>query len=146
MASSEEEGEIIGDYVTNYYFVDSDGEKVSFSCLPLIWNDNEGDGHGEQNLESTKHAFLRGMVDDGHRQIYRKVVAWKFVLSYVLPEIYVLSDDKKGSWIKLQRPRKSYEDSVRSVLISVHCLHFMKRNPEEESAEAFWKSIGKTFR
>lgn len=147
MASSDEEGEIVADYVTNYYFLDSKEEPISFSRLPLRWDDdNEGVGYGWQKLEPTEHAFLRGMVEDGRRQIYRKVIAWKFELSYVLPEIYVLADAKTERWIKLQRPRKSYEDTVRSVLIAVHCLHFIKRNMEEGSGEALWKHIRKTFR
>lgn len=146
MASSDEEGEIVADCVTNYYFVDSKEEVISFSSLPLRWNDKEGEGHGEQKLLPTEHAFLRGMVENGCGQIYRKVIAWKFVLSYVLPEIYVLQDTKYERWIKLQRPRTSYEDIVRTVLISVHYLHFIKKNSEEESTEELWKHIRKTFR
>ncbi|KAK4437534.1 protein ENHANCED DOWNY MILDEW 2 [Sesamum alatum] len=145
MASSDEEGEIVEDYVTNYYFVDTKEVPISFSRLPLLWNDCEGVGYGGQKLEPTEHAFLRAMVEDGRRQIYRKVIAWKFELSYVLPEIYVLADAKYETWIKLQRPRKSYEVIVRSVLIAVHCLHFVKKNLEEESGEALWKHIRKTF-
>ncbi|KAL8031055.1 hypothetical protein ABFX02_13G000700 [Erythranthe guttata] len=141
MSSSEEEGEIVPDYVSDYYFEDSEGEPISFSCLPLQWNENKG----EQKLDSTKYAFLHGMVEDGHQLIYRKVIAWKFILSYALPEIYALLDAKSERWIKLQKPRKSYEDTIRSILISVHCLHFIKKNPEEESGEALWKNIRRTF-
>ncbi|KAL6529861.1 hypothetical protein OROGR_015484 [Orobanche gracilis] len=146
MASSDEEGEIVAECVTNYYFVDSNQNPISFSCLPFKWIDDEGERQDAKNLESSEHAFLRGEVEDGSRKIYMKIIAWKLVLSSVLPEIYVLPDAKYGRWIKLQRPRKSFEDTVRTVLISAHCLHFIKQNSEEESGEALWKHIGKTFR
>ncbi|KAL6554485.1 hypothetical protein OROMI_020158 [Orobanche minor] len=126
MASSDEEGEIVAECVTNYYFVDSNQNLISFSRLPLKWNDDEGERQDAKKLESTEHAFLRGEVEDGCRKIYMKIIAWKLVLSSVLPEIYVLPDAKYGRWIKLQRPRKSFEDT-------------------EESGEALWKHIGKTF-
>ncbi|KAG8387224.1 hypothetical protein BUALT_Bualt03G0231000 [Buddleja alternifolia] len=143
MASSDEEGEIVAELVTNYYFVDSRGEPIPFSSLPLEWNDNESVRYSERDLKSTELAFMRGI--DGRREIYRQVIAWKFELSYVLPEIYVLVEGKYETWIKLQRPRKSYENTVRTVLISVHCLHFMKKNSQEESAEALWKHIRRAF-
>ncbi|KAL6499246.1 hypothetical protein OROHE_026156 [Orobanche hederae] len=145
MASSDEEGEIVAECVTNYYFVDSNQNPISFSRLPLKWNDDEGERQDAKKLESTEHAFLRGEVEDGCRKIHMKIIAWKLVLSSVLPEIYVLPDAKYGRWIKLQRPRKSFEDTVRTVLISAHCLHFIKQNSEEESWEALWKHIGKIF-
>ncbi|KAL3646057.1 hypothetical protein CASFOL_011237 [Castilleja foliolosa] len=141
MASSDEEGEIFPDWLTDYYFVGTDQNPISFSCLPLKWDDDDE----VEEHESTEHAFLRGTVEDGHREIYRKAIAWKFVLCDVLPEIYVLMDAKNGRWIKLQNPQKSYEETIRTVLISVHCLHFMKKNPDEECGEALWKHIRKTF-
>ncbi|PIN01458.1 hypothetical protein CDL12_26036 [Handroanthus impetiginosus] len=144
MSSSDEEGEIVPDCVTNYNFVNSKGEPISFSSLPLKWNNNEGSGW-EQKPEPTEHAFLRGMVEDGHRWFCRKAIAWKFELSYVLPEIYILLHAKYERWMKLQEPEKSYEDIVRTVLISLHCLRFLKNNLEEESGEALWKHIRRTF-
>ncbi|KAL3849183.1 hypothetical protein ACJIZ3_011065 [Penstemon smallii] len=138
MESSDEEGEIVSYCVTNYYFVDSKEGPISFSILPLQWDN-------DQELELNEGVFLRGMVDGGCQQIYKKVIAWKFELSFALPELYVLSDAKYKTWIKLQRPRKSYEDVVRTVLISVHCLHFMKKNLEEESRDALWKYLRKSF-
>ncbi|GER54071.1 enhanced downy mildew 1 2 [Striga asiatica] len=142
--ASVEEGEIVEDCVTNYYFVDSNQNPLSFSCLPLKWNNNDDGGHDERKVESTKHAFLQGIAVDGCQQIHWKVTAWKFVLTCTLPEIYVLLDAEGGRWIKLQRPQKSYEDIIRTVLISVHCLHFMKKNSEESSI-ALWKHVRKTF-
>lgn len=137
----DEEGEIVPDCVTNYYLVDSKENPISISSLPLRWDDNEQEEHGE----STESAFLRGAVEGGCGLLYTKVIAWKFVLSYVLPEIYVLHDSKYETWIKLHKPRKSYECTVRTALIAVHCLHFMKIS-EEISREDLWKHMGKTFR
>ncbi|KAF7144770.1 hypothetical protein RHSIM_Rhsim04G0045900 [Rhododendron simsii] len=136
MASSDEEGEILPDYIANYHLVDENEEPISFSSLPLCWNENEiPDGLGTQ-------IFLRGSADSGLQQIYKKVKAWKFELSYVLPEIYLLFKDK--IWIKLQKPRKSYENTVKKILITVHFLHFLKRNPEE-TQNAVWNHLRKAF-
>lgn len=143
MALSDEEGEIAPDCVTNYYMVDNKGNPTSFSSLPLRWNDNEG-----VVPAPTEFAFLRGSVGDGCGQIYKKVIAWKFVLSYVLPEIYVLHDSKYERWIKLHKPKRGYDSIVRTALISVHCLHFMKKNSTATviSQEELWKHMRKTFR
>uniref|UniRef100_A0A3Q7IHD5 RFTS domain-containing protein n=1 Tax=Solanum lycopersicum TaxID=4081 RepID=A0A3Q7IHD5_SOLLC len=122
MASSDEEGEIVPNCITNYHFVDSNGGVASFSILPLQWG--EDDKLGALNSE----IFLRGTADDGLQPIYKKVLAWRFELSYALPEIHVLSKDK--IWIKLLKPRNGYVDTIRSVLITVHFLHFVKKNPE----------------
>ncbi|KAH6784991.1 hypothetical protein C2S51_000419 [Perilla frutescens var. frutescens] len=146
MALSDEECENFPACVTSYYLVDSKENPISFSSLPLRWNDNEGDGHAERVLvPTTEYAFLRGVVEDGCGQIYKKVIAWKFVLSYVLPEIYVLQDSDYERWIRLQKPRKGYECTVRTALISVHCLHFIKKNFKEISREELWKHMRKTF-
>lgn len=141
MESPEEEGEIVAECVTNYYFVNSKKELISFSSLPLRWDDHE-----EHNPVATEHAILQGMVGNGCGVIYKKVIAWKFELPYVTPEIYVLPDSKYAKWIKLQRPKNGYEKTVRTVLISVQYLHFLKRKSEEESMEEIWKHIRKTFR
>lgn len=134
MASSDEEGEIIPNCITNYHFVDRNGAPVSFSILPLQWD--EDDIPGALNSE----IFLRGNADDGLQHIYKKVLAWRFELSYALPEIHVLSKDK--IWIKLLKPRKSYADTIRTVLITVHFLHFVKKNPDTVG-EIVWNYIGK---
>ncbi|KAL6975644.1 hypothetical protein U1Q18_024439 [Sarracenia purpurea var. burkii] len=136
MASSDEEGEIVPDYVTNYHFVDYKEEPISFSTLPLRWSEDE-----LLNGLSTQ-VFLRGSADSGLQHIYKKVIEWKFELSNVFPEIYVLSKDK--TWIKLQKPRKSFENTIRTILITVHCLHFMKKNPEA-SRNAVWNHLLKAF-
>ncbi|XP_076902369.1 protein ENHANCED DOWNY MILDEW 2-like [Bidens hawaiensis] len=118
MASSDEEGEIVPDFVTNYHFVNSQNALISFSALPLHWNNSTG--------EDLTVAFLLGSTDEGLQSVYKEVTGWKLELSYGVPEVYVLCKGKK--WINLQKPRKSYECVVKSVLIVAHCLHFVKRN------------------
>ncbi|KAL3509979.1 hypothetical protein ACH5RR_029380 [Cinchona calisaya] len=136
MASSDEEGEIIPDSITNYHFVDDMEEPIPFSLLPLQWNNHE------MPDEVCTQIFLHGTADDGLQQIYKKVIAWKFELSYVLPEIYVLSKEKM--WIKLYRPRKSYEETIKKILVAIHFLHFIKKNPSG-SHDTMWNQILKTF-
>ncbi|XP_057508926.1 protein ENHANCED DOWNY MILDEW 2-like isoform X3 [Actinidia eriantha] len=122
--------------VTNYHLVDYKENPISFSTLPLHWSEDEmPDGSNIQ-------IFLRGSADNGLQQIYKKVIAWKFELSYMLPEVYVLSKDK--TWIKLQKPRKSFENTINTILITVHSLHIMKKNPEASSS-ALWKHLQKAF-
>lgn len=137
MSSSDEEGEIVPDSAINYYFVDKNEEVVSFSVLPLQWKE------GEMLQEPALPVYLCGTSDDGLQRIYKRVIAWKFELSFVLPEIYALSKDKL--WIKLHRPRKSYEDSIKTILVAVHVLHFAKKNPKE-SGKTLWDYILKILR
>jgi len=137
MASSDEEGEIVPNCITNYHFVDSNGGVASFSILPLQWG--EDDILGALNSE----IFLRGTADDGLQPIYKKVLTWRFELSYALPEIHVLSKDK--IWIKLLKPRTGYVDTIRTVLITVHFLHFVKKNPDTVGG-IVWNYIGKSLR
>ncbi|XP_060176109.1 protein ENHANCED DOWNY MILDEW 2-like isoform X1 [Lycium barbarum] len=134
MASSDEEGEIVADCISNYHFLDLNGGPVSFSILPLLWG--EDDIFGALNEE----LVLRGTSDDGLQHIYKNVLAWRFELSYALPEIHVLSKDK--IWIKLLKPRKSYRDTIRTILITVHFLHFVKKNPDT-FGETVWNYIRK---
>ncbi|CAN4110199.1 unnamed protein product [Withania somnifera] len=136
MASSDEEGEFVPNRISNYHLVDRSGEPVSFSILPLQWG--EDDILGAMNSE----IFLHGTADDGLQHIYKKVLAWRFELSYALPEIHVLSKDK--IWIKLLKPRKSYADTIRTVFITVHFLHFVKKNPDA-FGEIVWNHIGKSL-
>ncbi|KAA8523606.1 hypothetical protein F0562_010029 [Nyssa sinensis] len=136
MASSDDEGESLADTVSNYYFVDEKDEPISFSELPVQWNESESpEGKGKQ-------IFLHGTADNGLQKIYKQVTAWKFDLADAKPEILVLS--KENIWIKLQKPRKIYEDTIRTILITVHCLHFVKKNPET-SGKSLWDHLAKVF-
>lgn len=137
MASSEDEGEAVPHSVSNYHFVNNKEEPVSFSQLPVRWNDGEGlDGERKQ-------IFLHGATDNGLQKIHKQVMAWKFDLSDEKPQILVLS--KENNWIKLQKPRKSFEDTIRTILITVHCLYSIKKNPEL-SRRSLWDHLSKVFR
>lgn len=135
--ASDEESEIVAEFVTNYDFIDHMGNPVSLSVLPLQWSD--GDFFGDLETQ----VFVRGDSDDGLQRIYKCVIAWKFQLSYVQPEICVLSKEK--SWITLLKPRKVFENTIRTILVTVHWLHFVKKNPEA-SAKSLWNHLMKTFR
>lgn len=137
MASSDDEEEALPLSVENYHFADHKNEPVSFSALPILWSEDEGVDN--KNVQ----VFLHGSADNGLQKIYKPVIAWKFDLSNVKPEISVLS--KENSWIKLQKPRKSFEDMIRSTLITVHCLHYVMRNPGA-SGKPLWDQISKNFR
>lgn len=138
MSSSDDESEAVPHTVSNYHFVDGNEEPISFSELPVQWNDVEGvDCEGKQ-----KQIFLRGTADNG-LLIYKQVTAWKFSLSDVNPEISVLS--KENNWINLQKPRKSFEGIIRTILITMHFLCFVRKNPET-SGGSVWDNLSKVFR
>lgn len=134
MASSDDEDETQPISVSNYYFVDDKDALVSFAVLPIQWNKSESlDGKNEK-------VFIHGAADNGLQTIFMQVIAWSFDLSYVRPEISVLSKD--GKWVKLQKPRKSYEDTIRTIFITIHFLSHVKRNPDI-SAKSMWDNLSK---
>ncbi|KAM3286954.1 protein ENHANCED DOWNY MILDEW 2 [Capsicum chacoense] len=136
MASSDDEAEAVPSTVSNYEFVDDKDEPVSFAELTFQWNDAE-------SLDGNKrHVFLRGTADNGLQKIYKQVTTWKIDSSRIEPAISVLS--KENDWMKLEKPRKAFQDTVRSILITVHSLHFLKRNPES-SGKALWDHLSKVF-
>lgn len=138
MASSDDEEEFGPKSVSSYYFEDDKEVKLSFDVLPIQWSGDESvNGH-------KKHIYLRGNADNGLQTVHKHVVAWKFDLTNVTPEISVLSKEK--SWIKLIKPRKAYEEEfIRTILITVHCLSYAKRNPEA-TGKVLWNHLSKVFR
>ncbi|QCD78251.1 histone-lysine N-methyltransferase NSD3 [Vigna unguiculata] len=134
MASSDDEGESQPLSVSNYYFEDDKDVPVCFSVLPIVWSESESP------VGKKIQVFLRGFADNGLQKIFMQVVAWRFDLSYVRPEISVLSKDRR--WIKLEKPRKSYEETIRSILITIHFMGYVKRNPDS-SAKSAWDSLSK---
>ncbi|CAH9100116.1 unnamed protein product [Cuscuta epithymum] len=137
MASSEEDGEIVPECITDYLFYDCNSVPVSFALLPL-----KRCSTGISDSSSTP-LFVCGVENEGIQKVYKKVVAWKFEFSYFLPEIYVLLP-KDNIWIKLLRPKKSYEEIIKPALTVVHCLNYVKYNPLE-TREAVWNHIQKTL-
>ncbi|XP_076897610.1 protein ENHANCED DOWNY MILDEW 2-like [Bidens hawaiensis] len=136
MASSDDEGETFPDAVSDYYFNDKDDESLSFSKLPIQWNESESSNADAEPI------FLGGKVDNGLGRFYQQVKAWKYDISTPVPEISVLAKD--NHWIKLKKPRKSYETLIRSILISVHCLCFCKSKPEA-SGKSLREHLSKVF-
>ncbi|KAL3508427.1 hypothetical protein ACH5RR_027828 [Cinchona calisaya] len=136
MGSSDDEDETLPNVVSDYFFEDDNDEPISFAELPLKWNNGEGlDGN-------QKEIGLRGSTDNGLKKIFEQVTAWKFDISYSKPEILVLT--RKNNWIKLLKPRKSYEERIRKILITLHCLNFVKRN-SDTSEKALWDYLAKVF-
>ncbi|XP_027340503.1 protein ENHANCED DOWNY MILDEW 2 isoform X2 [Abrus precatorius] len=134
MASSDDEGEAQLLSVSNYHFEDDKDAPVSFSVLPIQWSESE------YPVGKKEQVFLHGSADNGLQKIFMQVVAWRFDLSYVRPEISVLSKD--GKWIKLEKPRKSYEDTIRTILITIHFLNYVKKNPDA-TAKSAWDNLSK---
>lgn len=137
MASSDDEGEAVPQAVSNYHFVNDKDEPISFSELPVMWHEDKTPD------VRNKQIFLHGTTDNGLQKVYKLVTAWRCDLSFAKPEISVLS--KENNWIGLLKPRKSYEDTIRTILITVHCLHYLKKNPEV-SGKALWDYLSKVPR
>ncbi|XP_074285120.1 protein ENHANCED DOWNY MILDEW 2-like [Silene latifolia] len=136
MSSSDEEGEIFPECVTDYAFVNRAEEHVSLACLPLLLRKDEVVDNG------TTQVFLSCVCDEGLRKIYKEVLGWRYEISYARPEISVLC--KGSGWTKLLMPKRLYEAVLRSVLVTVHCLHFVKHNPEA-AEEYMWSQLSKVF-
>lgn len=138
MASSDDEADTLPESVSTYHFADDKDEPISFSLLPIRWRESKNFDDGKKN----HMIFLKGSVDNGLRTIYKQVIAWTFDLSNTTPQISVLTKEK--CWMELGKPRKSYEIIIRTVLITVHCLHFARWNPEA-SGKSVWDYLSKTF-
>lgn len=123
--------------VSNYHLEDDDDEPVSFSVLPLKWRDSEVSNVDDGNRGKI---FLHGTSDSGLQKIFMQVTAWKFDLSGLKPEVLLLSKDRR--WIKLQKPRKSFQDTVKTILITLYFLHCVKRKPRL-STDSFWSNLCK---
>ncbi|KAF8095268.1 hypothetical protein N665_0338s0023 [Sinapis alba] len=133
----DEEEDSVPQSATNYYFEDDDKEPVSFGCLPIQWSDKEKvDG-------SAAGLYLRGTSDDGLLPLHKLVKAWRFDLSNFRPEISVLTKD--NIWIKLEKPRKSYVELIRTVLVTVQSLQFLGRNPQA-SDKSLLEHLSKIFK
>lgn len=137
MDSSDDEGTTLPNVISDYYFVGEEDEPLSFTELPIQWGESESSDDNESQI------FLRGTADNGLQKLYKPVKAWKCDLLKAKPEISVLSRD--NNWIKLQKPKKSFENMIRTILITVHCLHFFKRKPQA-SGKSLWDHLCKVFR
>ncbi|CAA6661570.1 unnamed protein product [Spirodela intermedia] len=122
--------------VTEYHFVDEKDEPVCFSLLPVQWSEDE-----IVDVQNEK-VFLQGKTDDGLQKIYKQVVAWKVEILGNGPQVKVLSKDK--TWLKIQKPRNAYQDTIRNILITLECLFYLKRNPSS-SDKSLWGHVRKAL-
>ncbi|CAH2069864.1 unnamed protein product [Thlaspi arvense] len=122
---------------SGYYFEDDDKVPVSFARLPIQWSEKEKVDGNAAGL------YLRGTSDNGLMPLHRRVKAWRFDLSNFSPEISVLTKD--NVWIKLEKPRKSYVDLIRTALVTVRSLHFLRRNPQA-SDKSLLEHLSKSFK
>ncbi|KAJ4900833.1 EDM2-like protein1 [Raphanus sativus] len=143
MDSSDEEGQILPDYVDNYSFVDQTDIPVKFCLLPAKWDDDDEEEDEDPAGSSRWTVYLRGSSSDcgGNESVRKLAKAWKFDMSEdERLKIQVLLHGMR--WITLLKPAKSYEGLVRTALVTLQCLHFAKRNPEA-SSDLVWRSLDK---
>jgi hypothetical protein len=138
MSDDDDDSEIQLKVVSDYIFVDKDKHAVCLSVLPIRFAE---DADADEAPECKFSVFLRGTADPGV-PVYQQVVAWKLGLQGRQPEIAVLS--KEGNWISLAKPRNSYEQTFRTVFITVQMLHFLRRKPEEPE-KSLWNHLRKVF-
>ncbi|PWA52332.1 zinc finger, PHD-type [Artemisia annua] len=136
LATLDDDEEAFQDIISNYSFYDEFDEPVSFIELPIRWS------NGESSYDNKNQIYLTGTIDYGLQRLHKQVKAWKYECLKEKPEISVLSKD--NVWIKLQKPRKSYESMIRTILITVHCLCFCKGRPEASSS-SLWNYLYKIF-
>uniref|UniRef100_A0A1J3GNX8 PHD finger-containing protein n=1 Tax=Noccaea caerulescens TaxID=107243 RepID=A0A1J3GNX8_NOCCA len=117
---------------SSYYFEDDDETPVSFALLPIQWS-------VEEKVDGSAAGFYLRGTSDG-LPLHKRVNAWRFDLSNFSPEIFVLTVD--NLWIKLEKPRKSYEEVIRSVFVTVHSLQFLRRHPQA-SDKSLWEHLSK---
>ncbi|CAO2206467.1 unnamed protein product [Urochloa humidicola] len=124
--------------LNEYYFEDGKEKPICFSILPFQFDEN--DKVTDCNIE--KNVFLRGVADKSLR-VYKKVIAWKMELDREKPNICVLSIENK--WIKLLKPRKCYKEFVRSVLITVQMLHYVRKRDQRGCLDHLWDHLDEVF-
>jgi hypothetical protein len=139
MMSDDDDAEPQLNAVEGYYFVDSKNEKepVCFSTLPFWFGDTDDLPDGKKKL------VLRGTGDPGVK-VYDEVVACRLGLEGKQPEFAALTA-KGRRWIRLIRPLNSYEEMIRTVLITAQMLHFLRRKPHEPE-KTLWNHLCKVFK
>ncbi|PWA62622.1 zinc finger, RING/FYVE/PHD-type, Methyltransferase, trithorax [Artemisia annua] len=124
-SSSEEDGGIITNSITNYHFLNHHKVPITFTDLPLHLTTTTtvtGD---------TSSAYLLGTTENSLQSVYIEVIGWKYDLSLDSPEVYVAKKSKNRDsecvrWIRLVKARSRYEVVVRSDLVFVKLLHYLK--------------------
>lgn len=139
MASSDEEAEAGPKSVSNYHFEDDEKTPLSFSELPIRWTDSN------DTVSDNAQVFLDGTTDNGLQKMYRQIIAWKFDVCGTKPEISVLLKGGHSHWVKLEKPKKWFQDTIRTVLCTVYFLHYVVKNPDA-SAKSVLGYLSKVLR
>ncbi|KAK1317284.1 hypothetical protein QJS10_CPA05g01662 [Acorus calamus] len=138
--SDDDEGEILPEWVTNYFFMDKNNVPISFAVLPF---QSGSYGSPVASAGTDSHIYMIGDVEGEPQKVYKPVNAWKLELSDVTPVVSVQTKGC-GHWIKLRKPSNSFKDMVRTVLVTVHCLHYLKWNGRVSERD-LWENLSRVF-
>lgn len=131
--SSDDDIEIVPKSVDNYWLEHGDESPVSFATLPYFKT-------GEEAMPD-KVVYLRGTQDNGMR-LYMRAVAWKLELTKDMKPVFHLKTEKY--WIQLLKPRKSYEESIRSIMSVAQFLNYTLVNPNDPE-RVVWNHVNEVF-
>ncbi|KAI5066302.1 hypothetical protein GOP47_0018926 [Adiantum capillus-veneris] len=131
--SSDDDIEIVPKSVDGYWLEYGDETPVSFTTLPYFKTDDEA--------LSEKVVYVRGTQDNGMR-LYVRAIAWKLELTKDAKPVFHLKTEKY--WIQLMKPRKSYEDTIRSIISVAYFLNHALVNPDD-SEKVVWGHIKELF-
>ncbi|CAL0307371.1 unnamed protein product [Lupinus luteus] len=125
--------------LSNYHLDDDNDMAQSFTSLPIKWSESDEDDSVEDCKQ--KKVFIHGYVHPNRLKKMFPVKAWNFNLSSLKPILSLQTKD--GNWIKLKSPRKSFEASIRTILVTIHFLHYAKKNPKLSSSRSVWDNLSK---
>ncbi|KAE9584136.1 putative DNA (cytosine-5)-methyltransferase 1, replication foci domain-containing protein [Lupinus albus] len=111
--------------LTNYHLDDDNDMPLSLIMLPIKWSESDEDDSIDDCKQ--KKVFIHGYLHPNRLKKMFPVKAWSFNLSSLKPILSLQTKD--GNWIKLKSPRKSFEATIRTILITIHFLHYAKKYP-----------------
>ncbi|KAH7286771.1 hypothetical protein KP509_32G022200 [Ceratopteris richardii] len=132
--SSDDDIEVVPESVDGYWLELGDETPVSFTTLPYVKTD-------EEIPPSERVIYVRGTQDNGMR-LYTRAMAWKLKLNEDLKPTFHLKTEKY--WVELLKPRKSYEETIRSIISVAYFLNYVLVNPNE-SEKAAWSYVKDLF-
>lgn len=80
------------DSVTGYEFEDGKNQSVSFSRIPRCRIESDLDLDVTDGSNAGIH--VHGTTADGLEKIYKQVIAWKYSLSSLEPQVFVMCKGK----------------------------------------------------
>lgn len=131
--SSDDDIEIVPKSVDGYWLEYGDETPVSFATLLYFKPDEE--------VLPEKVVYVRGTQDNGMR-LYTRAMAWKLELTKDVKPVFHLKTEKY--WIQLLKPRKSYEETIRSIMSVAYFLNYALVNPDD-SEKAVWSHVKDLF-